>query len=355
MLPFCFLLAALFLPSPAQAAPSALREAYEQTQVLFIGTSSHLGRGGDELTLELLRDLSSDPRLRIIALERSHEFEPGFKELSRVELNQSVFAQRIGRAPGQVKSAYCGLQKEWPWMDQQLFAWARKSNSTRDASHLVTVLPIDGLSIDEVLRSQKHIRDEGSGIPVATGNCSYIQFKTPKFTDRSLDLLTTSNRELSTARNFERSVRTRLGPNDKAIVIYHFGHLLRDFESCQAGSTDGKNWVANWSKTSWLGEFAATHPEARSKIRVVLLDEPLPAQNPDGLMMSSLTGKEASQNGRGLQLFTPSSFFVQSYLGGQHRASISESELFDRVVRLSKPERPTAFPLPEQSFPALCR
>jgi hypothetical protein len=86
---------------------------------------------------------------------------------------------------------------------------------------------------------------------------------------QSDDLLTiygmSSTREQDTAINFKNQVWEKLGPNDKAIVLYNRLHLTDGLDVCQPEMIDENNWISNVGNLSWHGCFLNDTPEAKKE------------------------------------------------------------------------------------------
>lgn len=107
---------------------------------------------------------------------------------------------------------------------------------------------MNGLIYDELLdESQSYMVEEdwpGINRPMIDGTCP-----SKLLTTRSGETLTiygiSSTREQATANNFKAQIWDKLGPNDKAIVIYHRAHLTDGLDVCQPKMISENNWTAN--------------------------------------------------------------------------------------------------------------
>jgi hypothetical protein len=82
-----------------------------------------------------------------------------------------------------------------------------------------------------------------------------------------------TNREEDTAKNFYRDIWSKLGPNDKAIVLYNRGHLLTSFKACSPTMLSLELFESNYKNLAWIDDFYQMAPEAKEQSSLIILDE----------------------------------------------------------------------------------
>ena len=238
---------------PDLLEPAALlRSLYNESQLLFLGESNHSNFQSLDYLLELIKEVGTDENLKYI-------------------LDESIFEDRdrLHRASiGEIS-----LQDYLPLRENQQFAYfylkllplLREINKKRSPDNPLVLVPIDG----------------------------FLHRKFPEY-GGSLD------REKGTQANFESIALPLLESGGKAIVFYHYIHLIQSF----SGSLPQWNPVSQSVEPSpvgpinWLSLVFANHPEWRKQSKLVFFDEIEASWSPNGnfRILKDLSKKHPNQS-----------------------------------------------------------
>ncbi len=343
----------LFLASVAGGSQladiTALTRAYEDSNILFIGTPNHTNFKIYKYLEALLDRAKNDHRLRYIVFERFGDNSAFYRSLSVNELENVL---KEGHFPSDLhlRRSLCG--DEWAYAITNFFPYLRALNKQRPVPILAASL--DGASSDQDLWWP----NAGQYSP---GNC--IQ------QNPSLYFSDSANREATTAKNFA-SFYDRLGLEDKVIIVYHHGHLLKGFRSCRLFmETRGSliHWTSNLTDLSWLSLFLKEKPDVAGKMSIVLFDEKDEWFNKDGAFKASslVSHRVPPRSGvidlqnvalkeTGLQVFRESAF-LNHYQEGQHKGDLRIDQLADYIVW--NHDSADRYPLKESKYylPNICK
>lgn len=256
------------VPVQASVPLDHLVRAYETSQILMIGIPNHSNKTPYLYLKQLLAKIGTDPHLKIIALERQIDTQPLYDELlrSQVPVDESSAEIETDRMAAVypdrafLRETVCS-SPERAFTIRQFLPEVRRINRQRAASNAIRVVPVDGMRAD---------RDRlwpGAGKPM-TDHCGH------RSAASSTQYVESFNREQDTLKNFKDQVLSQLGPSDKAIVVYHYGHMIRTFQSCAPGYVVSPNqWETRVVPTGWGAILDQENPSFRMKSHLVVFDE----------------------------------------------------------------------------------
>jgi hypothetical protein len=248
-----------------------LEKEYQQSKVLFIGFYHHYTHQHIDQLSSLLQKIGNDPNFKTIVLERSSDVSSFYELLSTKELSTAIDDFGFSSQQAQ-EQTLCRGPGEWSYVIKNFFPELRKINQRRSDN------PILAKSVDGI---QTHMVEEdwpGLNRPMIDGTCP-----SKLLTTRSGETLTiygiSSTREQTTANSFKSQIWDKLGPNDKAIVLYHRAHLTDGLEVCQPEMISENNWTANLGNFSWYGRFLSDNPEVKKDVSLIFIDEKFDQKN----------------------------------------------------------------------------
>lgn len=231
-----------------------LLEEYGKSRILFLGTANHFNHHIYNLLTDLLKEIGKDPKLKYIVFERSSDISQFYEKLSEKTLGDVLTEFHFVNEEAKTRSL-CE-SPEWAYTISDFFPEIRTIN--RNRVNKVLVKSVDGM------RSDLPLNWPGRQ-PIIDGTCRAQGTPTA--------YVVSTNREMDTAKNFSKNIWQMLGPNEKAIVVYHQAHLLEEIETCMPFMLQTNKWVAIKAYFSWISYFLNEHPEAKSQIRRIFLDE----------------------------------------------------------------------------------
>lgn len=280
----CFLLSSLHVNANGSAEDQIfdanrvepvelLYQAYQQGQVLLIGTSNHSNFQHYDRVLELLELVGNDPNLKYIVMERSHEVDEFYERLSTNGFDSVV--RDFPFSSEKARTDNLCLNPEWSYTIKEFLPKLREMNKSRLPLRPILVRGMEGMPAELSAGPMMRVND---------GTCSGTSFGSPpNYKFPSLELFALSrSRELKTQENFEKSIWNDLKPNEKVIYISHYMHLIDGFEGCRPSQDEDGNWTANVEPLTWLHPFFLSHPEARKQFKIILMDEKDDRYNPAG-------------------------------------------------------------------------
>lgn len=244
-------------------ATKLLDSEFEKSKVLFIGFSYHSNHQHIIQLTELIKRVGLDPKLKTIVLERAGDISGFYEMLSTNDLKTTLENYKFESDTAKIRSL---CAPEWSFAISYLFPELRKINQLRPKDNPLLVKSIDGISstIAEMW--------PGRGRNLTDGTCSAAEITGAGLTPTLYAV--SGTREQTTAQNFSKRIWTKMQTDDKAIVLYHRGHIVDNFEACQPNmGADINNWIANKGLLTWFGRFGMIHPEARHQVSVILIDE----------------------------------------------------------------------------------
>lgn len=248
-----------------------LEKEYQQSKVLFIGFYHHYAHQHIDQLSSLLQKIGSDPNLKTIVLERSNDVSSFYELLSTKKLSTAIDYFGFSSQQAQ-EQTLCRGPGEWSYVIKNFFPELRKINQSRPNN------PILAKSVDGIQTFMVEEDWPGLNRPMIDGTCPSKLLKT-----RTGEALTiygiSSTREQTTANNFKAQVWDKLGPNDKAIVLYHRTHLTDGLVVCQPEMISENNWAANLGNFSWYGRFLSDYPEVKKDVSLVFIDEKFDQKN----------------------------------------------------------------------------
>jgi hypothetical protein len=253
-----------------------LYEQYKRNQILFLGTANHqLYRHFNHLR-DLLTLIGDDPNLKYIVFERSHDISRFYEYLSTETLKESLRLFEFQSERTKINSL-C-ISPEWAFTIGDFSPWLRKLNKNLRPEN-----PILIKSVDSISSSIGPPTEDEPLIPIKDGTCkaSSLGIRSGRARESAL-IMTGATREKETAKNFTHEIWKELKSNEKAIVIYHYAHLI-DFEGCMPELDEDGNWITNIVSTNWLRYFLNANSSARSSHSVIVMDEKDKAYNKNGV------------------------------------------------------------------------
>jgi hypothetical protein len=290
------------------------------TQVLFIGTPNHTQYGFYKLLENFIKKAVKNNNLKYIVLERPMASNEYLQEVSTLAPGEYSLDHNMA------EETLCG-STEWAYAGKNLFPIIQKANQFK--TNKVILKSIDGMN------SENDFSDTDlSDTAIEINNC-----KTNKLHE-SFQFVSSFNRERESANNFKKNIMEKLGPDEKAIVIYNHAHLLKGAKSCMQNFRDGKFMQEDLFST-WLGLYVSENPYFKNKMNVVLIDEEdiiklngqqYPGYNGNGILnikqdYSKLNFFDLGEK----SLIWKRSSFVKSYFNDLH---FSERHLFDGYIWL---------------------
>ena len=225
----------------------------------MIGHSTHDNSTPYQYLKGLLEQIGADSNLRELVFERYHDNEPFYESLSEIELKDALIKAPFSTDQTLVRSL-CGAN-EWAYVVVEIMPLVRKINAKRPAGSKLRVIPIDGMT------AEMDLNWPGAGQNVEAKDCKYAS------TYHATHYALSANREQDTAKQFELKVWSGLKAGEKAIGVYHHGHLIQGLQGCMSFMDDPEHWHSEFAPINWLSIFTKAHPEARSGIKLVMLDE----------------------------------------------------------------------------------
>jgi hypothetical protein len=187
----------------------------------------------------LLKRIGTDPDLKYIVLERAGDISEFYETLSLIDLSETLEKFTFPSGLAKMNSLCMG---EWAYSIDKLFPDIRHINKRRDTSNPVLSVSIDGMD--------SFINESWPGnFPIADTTCNASELRVGSY------YVASTNREMDSAENFSNKVWMKLGPNDKAIVLYNRMHLINSFISCNPFMVEIDKWKARLSSFSWRDYF----------------------------------------------------------------------------------------------------
>lgn len=316
-------------------AEKLLDKEYEKSKVLFVGLSYHSNHQHIVQLTELIKRVGLDPNLKTIVLERAGDISGFYEMLSTTDLKTTLENFKFASNDAKIRSL---CAHEWAFAISYFFPELRKINQLRPKDNPLLVRSVDGM------RSTLAEMWPGPGKNLRDGTCSAAKItgsgQTPTFYGIS------GTREQTTAQNFSNRIWSNLGSNDKAIVLYHRGHIMDNLEACQPNQgIDENDWVANKGLLTWFGRFILLHPEARHQVSVVVVDEKESTRTEQGFNFTQRQSKRTLDtewainlapfvgvmNEIGIEMFTQKVDF-RAYLNGAISGTKTLPEIVDGVI-----------------------
>ena len=249
-------------------ATALIREFYSDGQILLLGAANHRNVQHHLHLIQLLNDVGTDPKLKYLILEQSHDNADFYKELSATPIEDVLKTHKFLSEHARMLSL-C-WSREWSYVYTHVFPVVQRINKLRPSNNQLVVLAIDGFSTSS-----------GYGLhsddPVTSKGCT---FDSPELRNNMADV---QNREIATAQNFNDSVWQTLKQGEKVIVLYHQNHLYKHFQSCRIMRTP-RGPISIIAPRTWYSVFLEAHPEANSVTRSILFDEKDEVHHPDGVL-----------------------------------------------------------------------
>jgi hypothetical protein len=232
---------------------------YDKAQVLALGETNHSQFRVHEHLMNLIKANAMDPKLRFVVIERSQDFTQFYETISELPYNDLVkFVERF--TEGDMKSAICSRSfAANPYMVARFFPFLRNINDRRKDMGFEPIL-VKGIDMPYSMflstpQMGGSIREAGCKIPLGQARKEETQ-----------------DRERVVAANFKTMILDNLGHEQKAIVLYHIGHLIQGFDACLPKLKDGE-WESSRAPMNWLSMFLTEQPQLRSKFRIIAMDE----------------------------------------------------------------------------------
>lgn len=306
-----------------------LLEFYKNNRALFLGKSSHENYEIYENLIHLLKEVGTDPKLKIIAIERSHITEDFYKVGSTQELNPEKVRQLLPTAAHKHGVLFPGRKTD-PYLISVFLPFVRKLNDKRKELSLdpVTVVPVDSY-------------EYGKPEPIV----KYSNGLRPDQLDHSMS----RNREAATQKNFETKVLSQLGDDGKVITVYHLAHLIQGREGYLPTINEDENlWESpTWQPGNWLGTLYEKNPSLKSGSKIVVFDEEdlgyapndtftftrrQTVRHPHEAFAVPLAPFKNVHSERGLSVFDSKTSFHNSLFDGMYRSSASLPEMVDALI-----------------------
>jgi len=311
---------------------TALADLVRKNQILFIGNPNHYNHGTYERIIKLIKNIGLKENLRYLVLERHFDHAPFYQALATLPLDLAIdeipFATRSS-----ARNTLCA-SPEWSYSIQNFFPEIQKINVSRSMKERLIVTSIDGLASDQGI-------DLDHSIQTLPRDCSFAKAQGV--------LVKSANREMGTARNFLSFLKS-MKPGQKAIVMYHWGHLLRGFKSCMPVKR-GETWFSEIQPLTWIDRVMEKYPELSKKAAFAFIDEEcslgggivtlppsfklvqdiLPSIRNQSVAIDLNKVNRSQWNEKGLDIFTANSLF-KSYLEGQHASANQIQDLADLLL-----------------------
>jgi hypothetical protein len=333
-----------------------LKEAYFEKDILLIGTSSHANFKHYERILELLEVVGTDPQLKFIVMERSHEVSELYQLLSIFDLNTSL--ERFSFSSEKAKKGTLCDSAEWSYTISRFLPKIREINRKRFPLPPILVKTLENMPAEYYSAPGPDMRD---------GSCKAdsIGLKgVPAFEVWGLS----NNREKQTALNFKNDVWNQTSANEKVILISHYMHMLPGFTGCRPVRDINGEWSTNIVPLSWMMEFLNQNPEARDHMNLIINDEVDRWYNPEGGLKivkrqsSRYQGKSFAfkteifkgvGHERGASMFLPSAT-INTGLRGQHFSERHLDEIAYGVIWNADADRTSSLGKPQDYLPEQC-
>ncbi len=244
-----------------RAAPSELLlKLYNENQILALGEPNHSQWRTLKYITDLLDVVGDDPKLKYVVIERFHTEAGFYEDLSIVPLAESLAEHSEVAVSDPYKYSFC-MSRNWAHLIFYFMPKIRDINARRPPANKLIVTSVDELSsfADSAATSSKNY---------TPGNCEL-----PPHYSRAYALVQSIDRESGTAHRFFNNVWNRMGKDDKAIVFYHYGHLVKHIEGCMPHRIDEDRWTSDWNSLSWFESFLKMAPDARGRTKTVAFDE----------------------------------------------------------------------------------
>jgi hypothetical protein len=327
-----------------------LKEHYNKSKILFIGSPGHLNYKVYFYLAELLKLVGKDPNLKTIVLERFGDKSSFYEALSNENLQDAISSSNFTATT--LTNTLCGTP-EWAYTIQIFMPIIRGLNKDRARGNKVFVKTIDGLTSEFQFGSQPNKTE--------SRDCTFL--KPQGLFEQS------SNREDLTQNNFERLIRTKMNENEKMIVVYHFGHLISGFKSCNPVYENG-DWFSQKGELNWRSRFIKRQPEVTEVSKFVVVDEAMFSfLNLPGFKLSERQSvrypnqdfgvnlapfASVLTNEKGTQIFTNYSWFTK-YLEGSANSENTLPEMADALIWSSNSPQDFHLLSPSQYLPDYCK
>ncbi len=330
-----------------QSPVRLMTDLYKKNQILILGESNHDNYKVYAYLKELLDLVGEDPELKFIALERPSDASEFFQDLSIRPLTE-VLEKFHFKSDSAKENTLC-LSSEWARSIADFFPYLRVLNKKRIHRGLQPILV---KTFDSVPSDQGN-EMSGPTKTVKDGTCHLAPTAFTSHPDAKPVYLTlfqaSGNREQQTAENFKQQIRKGLRPSNKIILMYHYLHVIKGFESCMPfldSMNDPDEWTARWTKSNWFELFAAEHPQIRKRSKIIAFDEISDTFAPKGNFLVTqrqvlrhpdidfafnLSQLKNIETEKGMDVFSEGAL-IKTYHGGQHRSEFTLPQMFDAVV-----------------------
>lgn len=235
-----------------------LQKEYSNSKVLFMGLANHANHKHIDQLSELLKIIGTDPKLKFIVIERAGDLSEFYEILSKQNLKDTLNVFKFQSEVARKQSLCFG---EWAYTIDKFFPDIRAINQRRDAKNPLIVKSVDGM------RSTMPENYPGLGKKMVDEACKVTDVLIPPIYNAS------SNREEDTARTFHSNIWSKLGPGDKAIILYNRGHLVTSFKTCNPYMVNPDLFEARFGYLTWIDYFFEMAPEAKEDSSLVIFDE----------------------------------------------------------------------------------
>jgi hypothetical protein len=326
---------------------------YEAAQVLALGETNHSQFRVYEHLINLLKSVGMDPKLRFIVLERSQDFDRFYEELSLRHQNE-VLKKGLFASAMEQESAICKSFPANPYLVVRFFPILRKINERRQDAGLKPVL-VKAIDIPYSLFYS------APPYSVQPGNCK-LPLSVPARIEESQD------RESLVADNFKFMIWNQL-EGQKAIVLYHIGHLIQGFDACLP-KIKVDHWETSLAPMNWLNLYFKNNPKHRTRFQIIAMDEreARGSQAPEGLFQFSKRQSDripSESFGVALKSFGPLQWeasrevfmkasVMRHYQGGMIRSPLDLSRMIDGLVWSADADEYFVLKRPNEYLPDLC-
>jgi hypothetical protein len=249
-------------------ATALIKKFYAEGQILLLGAANHRNVQHHLDLIDLLKDVGSDPKLRYLVLEQSHDNSEFYEKLSTTPIDEVLKTHAFPSDHARMLTL-C-WSREWSYVYTHVFPIVQQINKSRPMGNPLRVLAIDGFSTSSAYGLH---REE----PVTSEGCTFSE------PERHNNMADVQNREIATAENFNEQVWQKIQHGEKIIVLYHQNHLYKHFQSCRIMRT-ARGPISTIAARTWYSLFLAAHPEAERVTRSILFDEVDEAYHPDGVL-----------------------------------------------------------------------
>lgn len=249
-----------------------LDQLVQTKKLILFGSSGHENTRVGQVTIDFLNKYGKSESLKKIFIEAPYDQKDLFAKLSIYDISEAELLPKLSSLDGKL---FCA--PFYAYLFKTFFPIVRSINKLRKDK--LIIIPIDSMSSSRESDWPFLDREKGT-----EKDCRYSGSK--------ITFIDSHTREQITAKNFISEFQS-LKENQKGLVIYHSGHLIRNSTSCRFSQDVSGNWFSSWGTTSWFEIAYNQSSKVRQASATILLDEIDLYHSPNGIFeYNEKTNKE---------------------------------------------------------------